>query len=148
MNTKDLVTTRLNVPAVFNDFFKPWTEWMEEPNSLWVNTLRIPPVNIVENEKDYKVSLGVPGMKKEDFKIEHEGNMLTISSEKREDKEEKDEKFTRKEFSYSSFSRSFTLPENVLTDKIEAKYLDGVLELSLPKKEPVKKTEHKKIEIK
>ncbi|MBK9257430.1 MAG: Hsp20/alpha crystallin family protein [Saprospiraceae bacterium] len=148
MSTKSMVKTGFNVPAVFNDFFKPWTEWMDEPGSLWVNTLRIPPVNIVENGKDYKVSLGVPGMKKEDFKIEHEGNILTISSEKSEDKEERDEKFTRKEFNYSAFSRSFTLPENVLIDKIEAKYQDGVLELSLPKKEPVKKTEHKKIEIK
>lgn len=148
MSTKNLVKSGFTVPSAFNDFFKPWTEWLDETNGLWVNTLRIPLVNVVENGKDYKVSLGAPGMKKEDFKIEHEGNILTISSEKREEKEEKEEKFTRKEFSYSAFSRSFTLPEDVLVDKIEAKYQDGVLELSLPKKEITNKTEHKKIEIK
>jgi HSP20 family protein len=71
------------------------------------------------------VSLAAPGMKKEDFKIDVDGNMLTISSEKEETKEEKEKKFTRKEYNYSSFSRSFTLPDEVNKEKIDAKYEDG-----------------------
>jgi HSP20 family protein len=85
------------------------------------------------------VSLAVPGMKKDDFNIDVEGNMLTISSEKEESKEEKEDKYTRKEYNYSSFSRSFTLPDEVNKEKIEAKYEDGVLKLMLPKKEEAKK---------
>ena len=75
--------------------------------------MNVPAVNITEQKNDYLVSLAAPGMKKDDFKIDVDGNMLTISSEKEENKEEKDKKFTRKEYSYSSFSRSFTLPDEV-----------------------------------
>ncbi|HEU5366741.1 MAG TPA: Hsp20/alpha crystallin family protein, partial [Hanamia sp.] len=85
------------------------------------------------------VSLAAPGLKKEDFKINLEGNMLTISSEKEEKNEEKDEKYTRQEYSYSSFERSFTLPDEVNQDKIDAHYQDGVLNLVLPKKEEAKR---------
>jgi HSP20 family protein len=101
--------------------------------------MTMPAVNIVENKEDYMVSLAVPGMKKDDFNIDVEGNMLTISSEKEESKEEKEDKYTRKEYNYSSFSRSFTLPDEVNKEKIEAKYEDGVLKLMLPKKEEAKK---------
>jgi HSP20 family protein len=99
----------------------------------------VPAVNIIERKEDYLVSLAAPGLKKEDFKIDLEGNMLSISSEKEEENEEKDEKYTRKEYSYSSFERSFTLPDEVNKDKIDAQYKDGVLELVLPKKEEAKK---------
>ena len=85
------------------------------------------------------VSLAAPGLKKSDFKIEVEGNMLTISSEKEESKEEKETRYTRKEYSYTSFSRSFTLPEEVNKEKIDAVYEDGVLKLTLPKMEEAKK---------
>jgi HSP20 family protein len=96
-------------------------------------------VNITENKEDYRVSVAAPGLKKSDFKIDVEGNMLTISSEKEESKEEKDARYTRKEYSYSSFNRSFALPEEVNREKIEATYEDGVLKVLLPKKEEVKK---------
>ena len=94
------------------------------------------------------VSLAVPGMKKDDFNIDIEGNMLTISSEKEENKEEKEKRFTRKEYSYSSFSRSFTLPDEVEVQKIEARYEDGVLKIRLPFNQEVKKPMAKHIAIK
>jgi len=93
------------------------------------------------------LSLAAPGMKKEDFKIDVDGNILTISSEKEENKEDKNKKFTRKEYSYSSFSRSFSLPEEIKQEKINAKYEDGVLKISLPRKEESKKPVAKKIAV-
>lgn len=125
-------------PAVFDDFFRPWNEWFEG-NQLWPRFSNMPAVNIIEEDDAFKVSLAVPGMKKEDFEIDIDGNMLTISCEKEEKKEEKEKKFTRKEYNYSSFSRSFTLPEGVNKEKIEAKYENGILILGLPKKDEVKK---------
>lgn len=126
------------LPTVFDDFFKPWNEWFDN-GGLMGRMMTVPAVNIVENKNDYTVSLAAPGMKKDDFNIDVEGNMLTISCEKEEKKEEKDEKFTRKEYNYSSFSRSFTLPEEVNKENIEAVYDNGLLKLMLPKKEEVKK---------
>jgi HSP20 family protein len=93
------------------------------------------------------LSLAAPGMKKEDFKIDVDGNILTISSEKEENKEDKNKKFTRKEYSYSSFSRCFSLPEEIKQEKINAKYEDGVLKISLPRKEESKKPATKKIAV-
>jgi HSP20 family protein len=80
------------------------------------------------------VSLAVPGMEKEDFKIDVGGNILTISAEKEENKEEKDKRYNRREYNYSSFSRSFTLPDEVKQENIQATYENGVLALLLPKK--------------
>jgi HSP20 family protein len=96
----------------------------------------IPAVNIKDNEKDFSVSIAAPGLKKEDFKIALNHNVLTISSEQSSEKEEKEEgKYTRKEYNYSSFSRSFTIPDTVETDNIDAKYENGELKITLPKKE-------------
>jgi HSP20 family protein len=134
MATKSLVKAGDRFPSAFDDFFKPWNEWFTNGGVL-SRPLTSPAVNVVENHSEYKVNLAAPGMKKSDFEIDVEGNMLTISSEKEETKEEKEEQYTRREFSYSSFSRSFTLPEDVKQDKIEAVYEDGVLRISLPKKE-------------
>ena len=137
MSTRSLARNTEKMPSVFNDFFRPWDEWFE--GGLTSRVLNVPAVNITENKDEFMVSLAIPGMKKEDFNIDIEGNMLTISSEKEESKEEKDEKYTRKEFNYSSFSRSFSLPDEVNMEKIDARYVDGVLKLSLPKKEEAKK---------
>lgn len=137
MGTQSLAKSGTRMPSVFNDFFKPWNDWFD--GGSWNRELSIPAVNIVEQKDDYQVSLAVPGMKKEDFAIEMEGNMLTISSEKEETKDENDKRYNRREYNYSSFSRSFTLPEDVMQDKIDAKYEDGVLRLTLPKKEESKK---------
>lgn len=96
---------------------------------------RIPSVNIKENTIDFKIEMAAPGLEKKDFKINIENDMLNISSEKEEEKKEEEENYTRREYSYNSFSRSFRLPENCLPDKIDAKYDNGILRISIPKKE-------------
>lgn len=146
MGTQALAKVSERMPTVFEDLFKPWNEWFD--GGLWGKTMNIPAVNIIEHKDEYQVSLAVPGMKKDDFKIDVDGNMLTISSEKEESKEEKEKKFTRKEYNYSSFSRSFTLPEEINKEKIEAKYEDGVLRIALPRKEEAKKPSAKHINVK
>ena len=147
MGTQALTKYGERMPTVFDDFFKPWNEWFDSGN-IWGRTMNIPAVNITETKDDFQVVLAVPGMKKDDCKIDVEGNMLTISSENEETREEKDKKFTRKEYNYSSFSRSFTLPNEILKDKIEAKYEDGLLKISLPRKEEMKATLAKHIAVK
>ena len=135
MATREM-TRPLGFP-VFEEFFKPWNDWFEK-SSLFDKMTTVPPVNIIENEDRYVLSLSVPGMKKDDFKIALEGLMLTISTEKGEEKEETEERFTRREYNFYSFSRSFTLPEDVKPEYIEAKYEDGLLKIVLPRKEEVK----------
>lgn len=147
MGTQALARINERMPLVFDDFFKPWNEWFDNEN-LWGRTMKIPAVNITEHKDNYLVSLAVPGMKKDDFKIDVDGIMLTISSEKEESKEELDKKFTRKEYNYSSFSRSFTLPEEINKEKIEAKYEDGILKIFLPRTDVAKKITAKHIAVK
>ena len=135
------------LPMLFDDFFN--RDLFNWGNSNFSDTnTTIPAVNIKETaenyevevaapgmtKKDFKIELAAPGLEKKDFKIAVEDKVLTISSEKEDKKEEKKENYRRREFSYSSFSRSFQLPENVLSDKIDAKYENGVLKLSIPKK--------------
>ena len=146
MATQSLTKAGERMPSVFDDIFKPWNEWFE--GGLWGRTMQVPAVNITEQKDNYLVSLAAPGLKKDDFKIDVDGNMLTISSEKEETKEEKDKKFTRKEYNYSSFSRSFSLPEEINKEKIEAYYEDGVLKITLPRKEEARKTTAKHISVK
>lgn len=131
--------TRVNdiFPEMLDDFFKPWNERFT--GNMWGKMLTMPAVNITENKDNFQVSLAAPGLRKEDFHIDLDGNMLTISCEKEEEKEEKVEKMTRKEYSFTSFSRSFTLPEELMMEKIEATYVDGILNIVLPKKEEAKK---------
>jgi HSP20 family protein len=149
MNTLALNRAFTGTPAVFGDIFRPWTGFFDDDNiNTWSSSINIPSVNIVETEKDYQLSMAVPGLKKDDFKIDLEGNLLTISSEKEESREEKDKKFTRKEYNYTSFSRSFTLPDEVNQEKIEAKYEDGVLKIVLPYKEGAKLLTAKNIAVK
>ena len=96
---------------------------------------RVPSVNITENEKEFKIEMAAPGLERKDFKVEVENGMLCISSEKEEESKEEKKNYTRREYSYNSFSRSFTLPDNSSPDKIDAKYENGVLNITLPKKE-------------
>lgn len=98
------------------------------------------PVNIVESKDAYTLEVVAPGFDKADFKINLEGQTLTISSEKKTEQKDENEKHIRREFSFRSFSRSFTLDENVDGEKINAKYENGVLKLTLPKKEEKKDT--------
>lgn len=107
----------------------------------------LPAVNIVENKDDYKIEVAAPGLHKEDFKIDLENNVLTVSSEREEKKEVNEEKVMRKEFSYYSFTRSFTLPMTVNADKIEASHKDGILYITIPKKEEAKEKPARQIKI-
>lgn len=111
-----------NLASFFNEF------GIDQP-------FRIPEVNIVENVKDYQIELAAPGMDRKNFKIEVQNGVLSISAEKEQEKDEDGKNFRRREFSYNAFSRSFVLPENLLDEKIDAKYENGILKLTLPKKE-------------
>ncbi|MGB5436676.1 MAG: Hsp20/alpha crystallin family protein [Maribacter sp.] len=119
-------------PALMNEIFKPdWFGGMENYNT----NVPVPAVNIKENEKDFELELAVPGRKKEDFQIEVNENVLTISSETKSEENVDNENFTRREFSYTSFKRAFTLPETIDEEHIKATYEDGILTFNLPKKE-------------
>jgi HSP20 family protein len=107
----------------------------------------LPAVNIIEGKEDYKIEVAAPGLNKEDFKVNLENNLLTISSEKEEKQEEKEEKVMRREFSYCSFSRSFTLPQTVNADKIRAIHKDGILQVIVPKKEEAREKPAREIKI-
>ncbi len=107
----------------------------------------MPAVNITESKDDFKINVAAPGLSKEDFKIDLHNKILTLSSEKEEKKEENNEKFTRREFSYSSFKRSFGLPELVDTDNINATYKDGILMIEIPKREEAKEKPARQITI-
>ncbi len=120
----------------FDDFFsRDLWNWGLTNNSSTDTT--IPAVNIRETAEAFMVEMAAPGMQKEDFRVELDGNNLTISSEMRNENETKEgERYTRREFSYQSFQRSFTLPKNVVdVDQINAKYENGVLHLLIPKRE-------------
>lgn len=97
--------------------------------------VNMPAVNIVDEKDDFRIEVAAPGLDKKDFKIDLNNNVLTISSEKNDEKEEKNERFMRREFSYSSFKRSFTLPETAQVDKIVANHKNGILQITIPKKE-------------
>jgi HSP20 family protein len=111
------------------------------------NSFVVPEANIIENTKDYRVELAAPGLDKKDFVVEIKDNVLKVSVEKKEEKEEKKENYRRREFCYNSFYRSFTLPENLLTDKVNAKYENGVLHIVLPKKQIEEKRPTRHIEV-
>lgn len=102
------------------------------------NNMNFPAVNIVETKDDYQLEFNVPGRKKEDFKITVDKNILTISFEKNEEHKEENKQYIKKEFVTQSFKRSFTLDEKINADEINAKYENGILLLTLPKKEEVK----------
>ena len=132
------------VPSIFTDFFNDYFTGDLSPRTF-NNT--VPAVNIHETENEFSVELAVPGMQKADFNIEVENGVLTISAEKNSEKSEEDVKYTRKEFSYSSFKRTFTLPDSVNPDKIAATYENGVLAMVLPKKEESKVKPAKAIKV-
>jgi HSP20 family protein len=136
------------MPGFFNDFLtKDFSNWGLTNNSNTNTT--IPAVNIRETSENFVVEMAAPGMKKDDFKIELDGNLLTINSEKEDEYEEKDgEKYSRKEFSYQSFQRTFQLPKEVVdSEKIEARYENGLLQLLIPKKEEAKQKPPRTIRI-
>ena len=138
----------LNTLPFFDDFFnRDLFDWRL---SNYSNTgTSVPAVNIRETNDAFEVEMAAPGMSKNDFKVQLEGNTLTISSERRSEKDEKEsENYSRQEFSYQSFCRMFTLPKDVVdSENIKAKYEDGVLKLQVPKKEEAKLKPPRVIEI-
>ena len=136
------------LPLLFDDFFnRDMFNW-NNVNSSDTNTT-VPAVNIKETPENYEVEVAAPGMTKKDFKVELDGNMLTISSERSNQHEEvEDERYSRKEFSYQSFQRTFTLQKGVVDiENIEAKYDNGLLHLLIPKREEAKQKPPRLIEI-
>ena len=136
------------MPALFNDFFtRDLWNWGLNNNSTTNTT--IPAVNVSEDNDNFYVEVAAPGMKKEDFSVEIDGNTLTIRSEKENKKEQKEgERYSRKEFSYQSFQRVFELPVHVVdSEHIEAKYENGLLLLIVPKKEEAKQRPPRTIQI-
>lgn len=107
----------------------------------------MPAVNIKENEDAFELELSVPGFKKEDFNLKLDNDLLTISAKVEDKKEETTEKYTRREFTSRSFSRTFTLSDDILVDAINAKYEDGILKVALPKNKEVLENKQKLIEV-
>jgi len=130
--------------ALFDEFFRPMVPSLENQ----MGRLVVPAVNIIEDDKGVEIDVAAPGLEKADFDIKVEDNVLTISAHKEEQKLEEGANYIKKEFGYENFQRSFTLPDNMFdTDKIEAKYENGVLKIYIPKVEEQQK-KVKKVEVK
>ncbi|MAP81080.1 MAG: heat-shock protein [Aequorivita sp.] len=139
-----------------NNNFPTLSSWIDElfnsdlPSVLHSNFntgITLPKVNIKENDDSYEVEMAVPGLKKSDFKIDIDNQLLSIATEVKQENEETEDNYTRREFGYSSFKRSFTLPETVDDEKIKASYNEGILNITLPKKEEAKRKPTRNIKI-
>ncbi|GAB1857275.1 Hsp20/alpha crystallin family protein [Flavobacteriaceae bacterium MHTCC 0001] len=136
---------------------RTWSNWVDDlfgidpfPSVISDNFntgLSLPKVNVKETKDDYFLELAVPGLKKEDFNIDIDNELLTISAEIKVEDEKADDNYTRKEFSYSSFKKTFTLPDSIDEAKIKAKYEAGVLNVHLPKREEAKPKPARTIKI-
>lgn len=129
-------------PSLMNEIFKP--DWF---GGLENYSTSVPAVNIKENETDFTLELSVPGRKKEDFNIEMDHDVLTVSSEIKHEENTSEDQYTRREFSYSSFKRAFTLPDSIDSESINASYEDGILKFVLPKKEEALPKPKRRIDI-
>lgn len=134
-----------NLSTFYNEFFENDQPWGLDFDNVWLR--RVPSANVIENEKEFVIELAVPGMNRDDFHVDVENGQLIISSEKKAEKVEEKENYTRKEFNYNSFSRSFMLPDAIDPEKIKAKYENGLLRLLLPKKPEAMKLRKKAITI-
>jgi HSP20 family protein len=129
------------MPSLFDDLFS--RDWLDSSLANWKTMgATLPAVNVKETNDDFHIEVAAPGMKRDDFRVELQNNVLTISSEiehQSEQNDPNDNNYTRREFSYQAFQRSFSLPENrVEGNKIEAKYTDGILHVTIPKREEAK----------
>jgi len=137
-----------SLPSLLEDFFN--RDWADSTLATRNYPATLPAVNVMETNESYVIDVAAPGMKRDEFKVELDNNVLTISSEREEKQEDHDENrnYTRREFSYQSFQRSFTLPENkVEGEKISARYVDGILHITVPKKDEAKIKPVKQITI-
>jgi len=131
-------------PSIVDEFFG--RDFM--PDLFEFQTgVNLPSVNIIEGKDDYKIEVAAPGLEKKDFRIDLDNNVLTITSEREDKKEEEKERYMRREFSYSSFKRSFALPQSVDSANISATHKDGILSIMIPKKEEAKVKPTKQIDI-
>lgn len=133
-----------NVKNIFEDF---WADTPDFMNRMIHTGTTLPAANIHETENAYEIELAVPGLKKEDLKIKLDNHRLLISSEQKTEKEAKEKNYTRREFSFQTFQRSFTLPEDAQPDGIGAKYDEGVLHVSVPRKAQTPDAEQREINI-
>ncbi len=137
------------LPSLLNDFLAD--NWMDSTLGQWKSIgSTLPAVNVKETDDDFQIEVAAPGMKREDFHLELDNNVLCISSEVQSGNEQKDEKdrYLKREFSYQSFQRNFSLPENqVDREKIEATYRDGILHITVPKRDEAKPRPPKRIQI-
>jgi HSP20 family protein len=117
-------------------------------NSPWLRGQNLPAVNIKENDKNFEVEMAAPGFDKKDIQIALDEGLLTISAEKKEENEKKEDRYTRREFGYTHFSRSFNVPGSVTEDDIQASYENGVLRLMINKKPEPESKPRRSIEIK
>lgn len=141
---------KLNRPFTFNnDFDQFFNDFFQSPTvskgAKKVSWGAVPAVNIQETEEGYDISVAAPGMNKEDFKIELNEGVMSISSETKSEKEDTNDNFTRREFNYSSFERRFTIPENVKEEDVKASYSDGILKIEIPKMKEEEQKETKKL---
>jgi len=149
MTLARLTNTRFpSFPSLIDRFLEGDLMDWNTSNFAEVNST-LPAVNVKENDNEYQIDVAAPGLKKSDFKLNFDNGRVTISSEKTDESEVKEgEKLSRREFSYQSFQRSFSIPENIINaDKISAKYEDGILHVTLPKREEVKPKPAKEIKI-
>jgi HSP20 family protein len=132
-------SNRMDLPNFFSDVFD---HLLKDEKVNWM-----PAVNIIEREKDYKIDMAVPGLDKKDFNIEIENDQIVVWGERKEEKVEEKDKITKREFHYGSFKRSFTLPETADAEKINANYNNGVLSISIAKKEEAKQNAKRQISV-
>ncbi|MFA6060347.1 MAG: Hsp20/alpha crystallin family protein [Taibaiella sp.] len=145
MSKHSLLNLKEIFPPSVDDFFTPWGDWFRKNNLF--NHSSVPAMNITDENDHYKVTVAAPGLQKKDFDIDLDNNILTISASSEKEHEEEKKKYSRREYSYSSFSRSFSLPSDVKEDAIDAQYENGILTLNLPKNEQAKQAAEKKIEV-
>ena len=134
-----------NFSSFLDDFFTSDFPTLFSPN--FSNRMTTPMVNVRENQDSFTVEMAAPGMQKKDFDINLDDDVLTISAELKVENDSEHDNYTRREFQYSSFQRSFTLPETVNQSKIKASYKDGLLLITLPKKDEAKKKPARVIDI-
>lgn len=134
-------------PKMIQDFFGADPFAWDEKFGFPEKAIEVPSANVIENDKEFKLELSAPGFDKKDFKVEVNDGILSISAEKEQKKEEEKENYRKKEFSYSSIRRSFSLPENTMEDKIDAKYDNGILKVLIPKNEKVENKSKKAITV-
>ena len=117
------------VDDFFNDTYRKMLNW----EGIDSDGMTVPAVNVSDHDDNYELHLAAPGMKKEDFQININNNVLVIRAERKAERKDHESAYTRREFRYHSFERRFTLPENINQEKIEARYEEGILKVNLPK---------------